>query len=136
MTIERKHVGPRMSLVATHGNTVFLAGITADKRGGTSVAEQTTEILERIDALLADAGTSKEQVYKATIWLRDIAAFDEMNAVWDKWVVPGHTRCVPRLKRALPLPTCWWKFRWKPPRPKAGETRPSRASRRARVFAR
>ncbi|MDF2799993.1 MAG: hypothetical protein K0R85_2737 [Devosia sp.] len=91
MTIERKHVGPRMSLVATHGNTVFLAGITADKRGGTSVAEQTTEILERIDALLADAGTSKEQVYKATIWLRDIAAFDEMNAVWDKWVVPGHT---------------------------------------------
>ena len=91
MTIERKHVGPRMSQVAIVGNTVFLAGITADKRGGTSVAEQTTEILTRIDTLLAEAGSSKEQVYKATIWLRDIAAFNEMNGVWDQWVVSGHT---------------------------------------------
>jgi len=91
MTLERKHVGPRMSLVAIHGDTVFLAGITAEKRGGTSVATQTAEILARIDELLTDAGTSKEQVYKASIWLRDIASFDEMNSVWDKWVVPGHT---------------------------------------------
>ena len=91
MTVERMHVGPRMSLVAIHNNTVFLAGITADKRGGTSVATQTKEILDRIDTLLAEAGSSKEQVYKATIWLRDIASFDEMNSVWDQWVVAGKT---------------------------------------------
>ena len=91
MTVERLHVGPRMSQVAIHGNTVFLAGITADVRGGNSVADQTKQILDRIDTLLADAGTNKEEVYKATIWLRDIASFDEMNSVWDEWVVAGKT---------------------------------------------
>lgn len=91
MDIERDHVGPRMSLVATVGDIVYLAGLTADKRGGTSVAEQTKEILDRIDTLLAGAGTGKENVYKASIWLRDIAAFDEMNSAWDAWVVPGRT---------------------------------------------
>lgn len=91
MTIERKHVGPRMSLVASHGGAVYLAGITADRRAGTSVREQTGEVLEKIDALLAEAGTDKARVFKATIWLRDIADFDAMNAVWDRWVVPGHT---------------------------------------------
>ena len=91
MTIERKHVGPRMSLVAVVNGVAYLAGITADQRAGTSVSEQTREILARIDSLLADAGTSRDNVYKATIWLRDIAAFDEMNGVWDTWVVPGKT---------------------------------------------
>lgn len=91
MTIERQHIGPRMSLVAVHGGTAYLAGIVADKRSGTSVADQTREVLEKIDGLLADAGTDKGRVFKATIWLRDIAAFDEMNSVWDKWVVQGST---------------------------------------------
>ena len=91
MTVQRLHVGPRMSQVAIHGNTVYLAGITAEVRGGTSVATQTQEILDRIDTLLAEAGTSKEEVFKATIWLRDIASFAEMNSVWDKWVVDGKT---------------------------------------------
>jgi enamine deaminase RidA (YjgF/YER057c/UK114 family) len=104
MTIERKHVGPRMSQVAIYGNTVFLAGITAEQRGGTSVAEQTAEILARIDTLLAEAGSSKEQVYRATIWLRDIAAFDEMNSVWDKWVVPGHTPVRATVEARLAMP--------------------------------
>ena len=104
MTIERKQVGARMSQIAIYGDTVFLAGITAEKRGGTSVTEQTTEILARIDTLLAEAGTSKEQVYKATIWLRDIAAFGEMNAVWDQWVVPGHTPVRATVEARLAFP--------------------------------
>lgn len=91
MTIQRQHIGPRMSLIAVQGGTAYLAGIVADKRSGTSVGDQTREVLEKIDGLLADAGTDKGRIFKATIWLRDIAAFDEMNAVWDKWVVPGNT---------------------------------------------
>jgi enamine deaminase RidA (YjgF/YER057c/UK114 family) len=27
----------------------------------------------------------------ATIWLTDMASFDEMNKVWESWVVPGAT---------------------------------------------
>jgi len=91
MSVERKHIGPRMSLVAVHKDTVYLAGITADRRAGTTVREQTEEVLSKIDSLLAEAGTDKKHLVATTIWLRDIATFDEMNAVWDAWVVPGHT---------------------------------------------
>ena len=30
MTIKRLHIGPRMSQVVIHGNTVYTAGIVAD----------------------------------------------------------------------------------------------------------
>ena len=53
MKIERKEVGPRMSRIVVHGDTVYLAGIVADKTKGHSVGEQTKEILAVIDGLLA-----------------------------------------------------------------------------------
>jgi len=91
MTIERHEVGPRMSKLVVHGDTVYLAGLTADKTRGASVGEQTKEILAAIDALLAKAGTDKSKLLQATIWLQDIRTVDEMNKVWDAWVVPGAT---------------------------------------------
>jgi enamine deaminase RidA (YjgF/YER057c/UK114 family) len=54
------------------------------------VAGQTKVILQQIDALLAEAGTSKENILSATIWLADMATFDQMNSVWDKWVASGN----------------------------------------------
>jgi enamine deaminase RidA (YjgF/YER057c/UK114 family) len=91
MKIDRKEVGPRMSKVVVHGDTVYLAGLTADKTVGQSVAEQTREILAAIDALLAQGGTDKTKLLQATIWLQDIRTVDEMNKVWDAWVAPGCT---------------------------------------------
>jgi enamine deaminase RidA (YjgF/YER057c/UK114 family) len=91
MTIERQDVGPRMSRIVVHGDTVYLAGLTAEKTAGESVAEQTREILASIDALLAKAGTDKSKLLQATIWLQDIRTVDEMNKVWDAWVTPGAT---------------------------------------------
>lgn len=105
MSIERKQVGPRMSQIAIHGNTVYLAGVVAAIHEGKSVAEQTAQVLEQIDALLAEAGTDKTQVYKATIWLRDIAGFAEMNSVWDKWVVAGKTPVRATVEARLAAPT-------------------------------
>ena len=92
MTIERIEVGPRLSKVVVHGDTVYLAGLTADKAAGQSVAAQTQEILAAIDALLAKAGTDKSKLVQATIWLQDIRTVDEMNKVWDAWVPSG---CAP-----------------------------------------
>jgi enamine deaminase RidA (YjgF/YER057c/UK114 family) len=89
MAIERFEVGPRMSKVVVHNDTVYLAGLVAEKARGASVAEQTKEILAAIDALLAKAGTDKSKLLQATIWLQDIRTVDEMNAVWDAWVAPG-----------------------------------------------
>jgi enamine deaminase RidA (YjgF/YER057c/UK114 family) len=89
MSIERLHCGPRMSQVVIHDKTVYLAGQVAAHAEGRSVAEQTREILSTIDSLLAEARTDKSKLLSATIWLTDMATFDDMNKVWEQWIAPG-----------------------------------------------
>ena len=91
MSVQRIESNPRMSKVVVHGDTVYLAGLIADKTLGQSLAEQTREILSLIDRFLAKAGTDKSKLLTATIWLSDIRTVDEMNKVWDAWVSPGNT---------------------------------------------
>jgi enamine deaminase RidA (YjgF/YER057c/UK114 family) len=93
MTIKRLDVGSRMSQAVVHGNTVYLAGQVAQNAPDGTVAEQTRDILARIDDLLSQAGTDKSKLLSANIWLYDIAGFSEMNGVWDAWVVAGSTPC-------------------------------------------
>lgn len=88
--ITRIKAGPRMSQAVVHGNTVYLSGQVASNRSA-DVAGQTREILATIDGLLAEAGTDKSRMLAATIYLADMSTFNEMNAVWDAWVVPGST---------------------------------------------
>lgn len=104
MTIQRIQPGPRMSKAVVHGDTVYLAGQVADKAAGKSVAEQTSEILGIIDALLAEAGTDKSKLLMVNIWLSDMSTFAEMNGVWDKWIVAGQTpgRATVEAKLAAP----------------------------------
>ena len=85
--IERFHTNQRMSQIVKHNGTVYLAGQVGE---GASVAEQTKDCLASIDKLLAEAGTSKENILQAIIWLDDMGDFAEMNAVWDAWVPKGH----------------------------------------------
>lgn len=90
MTIKRIQVGPRMSQAVVHNGIVYLAGQVA--HGEThSVGGQTRSILEQIDKLLHEAGTSNENLLTASIWLADIKTFAEMNTEWDRWVSPGNT---------------------------------------------
>ena len=91
MSIQRFETGPRMSQVVVHGDTVYLAGIVADKTAGDSVTKQTQEVLSIIDSHLAKAGTDKSKLLSATIYITDMKNFAEMNAVWDGWVSPGNT---------------------------------------------
>lgn len=85
--IERTHTNQRMSKIVKHGGVVYLCGQVGS---GKNVTEQTQDCLARVDALLAEAGSSREHMLQATIWLADMADFDEMNAVWDAWVPTGH----------------------------------------------
>ena len=85
--IERIHTGQRMSKIVKHNGTVYLCGQVG---AGDTVAEQTRDCLSRVDALLAEAGTSKENILQAIVWVADMADFAEMNAVWDAWVPEGH----------------------------------------------
>jgi enamine deaminase RidA (YjgF/YER057c/UK114 family) len=104
--IQRIDVGARMSDAAIHNGVVYLAGQVAT---GTAmdVGGQTREVLAAVDALLTKAGTDKSRVLRAQIFLADMADFPGMNAVWDQWVVPGHTPARATVQAALAKPQ--WK---------------------------
>ena len=90
MSVTRINAGARMSSAVVHGNTVYLAGLTADDAKA-DVKGQTKQILDKIDKFLKEAGTDKSKVLSANIWLTDIGTWGQMNEVWDAWVAPGNT---------------------------------------------
>ena len=104
MSVERKEVGPRMSQIVIHGDTAYLAGVVARNASGKSMTEQTQDVLKSIDGYLAQAGTDKSKLLSANIWITDMAKFNEMNAVWDAWVAPGHTPARATVEAKLAAP--------------------------------
>jgi enamine deaminase RidA (YjgF/YER057c/UK114 family) len=85
MAIDRIQPGEWNSRATVHGNTVYLSGIVADDKT-LPMKEQTEEVLAKIDAILARAGTDKSKVLTATVYLADIEQKDEMNEAWMEWV--------------------------------------------------
>ena len=90
MSIQRHNVGKRLSEIVVHGNTIYLAGEVPDD-GSKDIGGQTAEVLAKIDALLAKVGSDKSKLLSAQIFLPDMKDFAGMNAVWEKWVIPGQT---------------------------------------------
>lgn len=89
MSITRHHTNQRMSQIVVHGNTVYLAGqVAAD--AGADITVQTQQVLEKIDTLLAEAGSDKSKILSAQIWIASMGHFAQMNEVWDAWVPSGH----------------------------------------------
>lgn len=87
--IERQETKQRMSRIVKHNGTVYLCGqVCADATKG--IAEQTQTMLDKVDLLLDQAGSSREHMLSATIYIKDMKDFAEMNAVWDAWVPEGH----------------------------------------------
>ncbi|WP_243367750.1 RidA family protein [Microvirga solisilvae] len=89
--IKRIGVAARYSDLVIHGNTAYFSGYVPETSIGQSVTEQTRDVLAQIEQSLTEIGSDKSKLLQATIWLTDMASYDEMNAVWDTWVVPGHT---------------------------------------------
>ena len=87
--IERFHTNARMSRIVRHNDTVYLCGQVGE---GANVTDQTRDCLARVDALLAEAGSSRHDILQATVWLVHMADYDAMNAVWDDWMPDG---CAP-----------------------------------------
>ena len=90
MEIKRLHVGKRLSEVAIHNGTVYLAGQVASDTTQ-DILGQTREVLGHIDRLLAEAGSDKSRILSTQIFITDLANFPAMNTVWEAWVVPGQT---------------------------------------------
>ena len=76
--IIRHDTNTRMSQIVEYGPTIYLAGQVGT--AGASVAQQTQDCLDKVDALLAQVGSDRSRILQTTIWLADMADFAEMNA--------------------------------------------------------
>jgi enamine deaminase RidA (YjgF/YER057c/UK114 family) len=87
--IERIETTTRMSRIVKHNGTVYLCGQVC-KDADKGITEQTTSMLEKVDELLSKAGSDKNHLLSATIYVKDMSYFGAMNKVWDAWVPDGH----------------------------------------------
>ena len=85
--IERIDTGTRSSKIVKHNGVAYLTGQVAE---GDTIQDQVRACLDKIDALLATAGSSRENMLRVTIWLADMKDFDGLNEVWNTWVPAGH----------------------------------------------
>ncbi len=88
MAIRRIAEEGRLSGAVVAGGLVWLAGQVADDTS-LDAEGQTADILRQIDALLAEAGTSKRNLLSVTVVLADIADAPAMNRAWDAWLDPA-----------------------------------------------
>ncbi len=88
-TIQRQETARRMSKIVTHNDVIYLCG-QVGAEGSMTVADQTRTMLDKVDALLAQAGSDREHLLSATIYLRDMKDFAAMNDIWDAWVPEGY----------------------------------------------
>ena len=80
----------RMSKIVIHNETIYLCGQVAEDAAA-DIQEQTRTMLARVDKLLEQAGSDREHLLSATVYLRDMKDFAQMNEVWDNWVIEGHS---------------------------------------------
>ncbi|MGU7771607.1 RidA family protein [Burkholderia sp. MR1-5-21] len=101
--IIRLEESARLSRAVIHGNTVYLAGQLPTDRDA-DVTVQTQQALEQVDRLLALAGTNRKKILNATIWLKTMADYAAMNAVWDAWLegAGAPARCCGQVEMADP----------------------------------
>ncbi|MES2050131.1 MAG: RidA family protein [Pseudomonadota bacterium] len=89
MSIQRFHVGQRLSETAIFNKTIYLAGQIPDDINQ-DIVGQTTEVLGHVDRLLAEAGSDKSCILTCQIFLSDIQNISGMNQAWDLWVADGN----------------------------------------------
>ncbi len=82
--VSRPVLGDLMPLAhkaVVHGETIYLSGMVAEDKSS-SFGGQTTQILEKIDAVLRTMDSDASQLLFAMIYLSDMKGKDEMNAAW------------------------------------------------------
>lgn len=89
MSIQRFHVGQRLSETAIFNKTIYFAGQIPDDTTQ-DIVGQTTEVLGHVDRLLAEAGSDKSRILMCQIFLSDINHISGMNQAWDTWVANGN----------------------------------------------
>ena len=88
MSIKRYESNGRFSKVVEHNGVLYISGLvcsdpTADVKG------QTAQVLSKIDETLRQYGSDREHMLSASVFLKDMTLFKDMNSVYDRWVVAG-----------------------------------------------
>lgn len=71
--------------VVEHKDVLYFGGLISrdldrDMKG------QTQDICDRLDELMSEVGTSKENLLTAMIYISDFSQKDEMNEAWLNWI--------------------------------------------------
>jgi 2-iminobutanoate/2-iminopropanoate deaminase len=78
--------GAPYSQAIAHGGLVFVSGqLGIDAEGNMvegGISEQTEQVMQNLSAILEAAGSSLQNVVKATIFLADLGDFQAMNDVY------------------------------------------------------
>lgn len=103
MIIQRIGKTERLSRVVVHEKVAYFSGLTADDRQQ-DTRGQTAQVLAKADTYLQAVGSNRAAILSATIWLRDIADFDEMNLAWLDWIEKDEPPARATVQAVLGLP--------------------------------
>jgi 2-iminobutanoate/2-iminopropanoate deaminase len=103
-------IGP-YSQAILHGNTLYVSGqIPLNPFSGdlvvNSIQDATHQVMKNITALLEEAGLTRENIVKCSIFLKSMDDFAEMNAVYGSYftAVPPARETVQVSKLPLDVP--------------------------------
>ena len=81
--------------MAIFNGVAYLAGQVANDLRE-DITGQMREVLNIIDALLAQANSDKSRILTAQIYIADLADYAGMNVVWDAWLADIKGSAPPR----------------------------------------
>lgn len=87
--IHRLGTTPRFSEAVIANGFVFLSGMVPENIDA-DIRAQTANVLAQIDDWLAQVQSDKSLIIEATIFLANMDNYEQMNEVWDSWVIPNH----------------------------------------------
>lgn len=80
-------IGPYCQAVVA-GDWIYCSGQlaldphTAEMVGGGDIEAETEQVLRNLDAVLSEAGVTRANVVKATVYLTDMGEFSKMNQIY------------------------------------------------------
>lgn len=75
---------PTRSRAVAHNGIVY--AVATAKNKSALLYEQTKDALAQIDSALAEAGSHKSRMLRATVYITDMRRKQEMDRAWDEWV--------------------------------------------------
>lgn len=89
-----KAIGP-YSTAVIHGDTCYLSGVIPVVPATGKLAEggaeaQARQVFENMKTVLAELGSSMENVLKTTVFLQDLGSFGGVNAVYAEYFGPEY----------------------------------------------